>query len=94
MTTFALITENDNSKLFERVKLIYSEDSCVKIDKSIILIQSDTEALAKQVCDRIQTGIEPHCKMQDYGRNVVFSITSYNGWHFRSMWDWLNTKGV
>lgn len=94
MTTFVLISEAENGKIFERVQEIYPGDSSIKIDPITILIHSETEALAKQVCTKIEGEGESAFNINGTGKYVVFSINSFHGYHLKSMWDWLNTKGV
>lgn len=93
MAKFVLITEAPNDSFFQRVSNVYGPDDCLKVSDTLILIHSQDELTANQVSSRIdQDGPSP---LKELGvRYVIFSVTSYQGWHMNSMWTWLNSKGI
>lgn len=94
MTIFVLVTENDNETFFQKVQDVYPDDESVCVDKNIILIHSEKDGLASQVSDKIQGEDKALVDLSTLGRHAFFSIDSYHGWHYMSMWDWLKSKGL
>ncbi|HGA3336242.1 hypothetical protein [Enterobacter hormaechei] len=94
MSTFAVISDVDNKKLLQRIESIYSAEEIHKVDSRLLLISSEKDVIAKSVYDKIEgDGVEFTCKGDaEIGRFVIFSITSYYGLHYTSMWEWLAGK--
>lgn len=93
MAKFVLIPEAQGDIFFERVSKVYGPSDCLKISDGLILIHSMSELTADQVVSRIDA--ENGVALKDLNiRYVLFSVTSYQGWHMNSMWTWLNSKGI
>lgn len=93
MSTFAVISDVDNEKLLQRIQSIYAAEEIHAVDSRLILISSEKDLIAKNVYDKIEgDGVDFTCKGDDVGRIVIFSITSYYGVHYSSMWEWLAGK--
>ncbi|CAI2056905.1 Uncharacterised protein [Serratia quinivorans] len=89
MATFAVISDRDNEKLHVRVLEIFPEDDVMKADNRLIFIASSKDNLAKQITEKIESnGVH----LKEYGRVIAFSITSYQGYHYTKVWEWLKGK--
>ncbi|ELC0798990.1 TPA: hypothetical protein MJE31_26925 [Klebsiella pneumoniae] len=89
MTTFAVISDQDNEKLLSRIGEIFPSEDVIKVDSRLILVSSEEDAVAKQITVKIESN---GVRLKEYGRVVVFSITSYQGYHYKKMWEWLQGK--
>lgn len=93
MAKFVLVTEAQNDLIFNRVEEAYGSADSFKVSDTLILIHSSAELTADQVVSRIDQN-HTDAPLKSIGvKFVVFSITSYQGWHLNSMWTWLNSKG-
>ncbi|MGP2977777.1 hypothetical protein ACTVLL_11590 [Serratia nevei] len=89
MATFAVISDRDNEKLHARVLEVFPKEDVLQVDKRLILISSSKYNVAKEVTGEIEAN---GTHLKEYGRVVAFSITSYQGYHYTKMWDWLKGK--
>lgn len=86
MTAFAIVTPNKNEALDQRLKDIYEEQDVLFVDDNLRIVYSDKEVTAESVFIKLE-----HSK-EKYGRVILFSVSSYYGFHARSVWDWLNSR--
>ncbi|HDC4619833.1 hypothetical protein [Enterobacter asburiae] len=89
MTIFAVISDSENKALFERMGEIFEAEDLLKVDERVILVSSGEFSIARQITQKIEENGVP---LKTYGRVVAFSITSYQGYHYKKMWEWLQGK--
>lgn len=89
MAIFAVVSDRDNTKLFTRIRELFPADNLKKVDDHLIMVISTEDSTAKQLTVKIEKNGTP---LKDYGRVVAFSISSYQGFHKKSLWEWLQGK--
>lgn len=86
MTNFAIVTPAKNEALDQRLKEIYEEQDVLFVDDNLRIVSSDKEVTAESLYIKLE-----HSK-DKYGRVIVFSVSSYYGFHAKSVWEWLTSR--
>ncbi|EEW2173261.1 hypothetical protein D9D59_26750 [Escherichia coli] len=90
MTTFAVVLNDDDEKLVARINEIFPKECVFQVDSRLILIHSEKTMLAKEIFEKIDT--DGAYRAGDVVNFVIFSISSYYGIHYTSMWEWLEGR--
>lgn len=83
MAIFLVAADTPNLDLKNRIREQYPNDY-FEINPSLWLISADK--VTRQLADEL--GIPGG----SLGRAVVFLVDSYNGWHKKSLWEWVKLK--
>lgn len=90
MTIFAISSDTNSTQLKEKLKSIYGSEF-LEVDSHLCLVSTDKAVTAEQVSKNI-SGENP--LNPAYGSYIVFSVSSYYGFHSKSVWEWMQAKGV
>ena len=88
MTTFAISSKGKSPELDQKLKEVYGEDNFHQVDENLRIIISQNDVSAQDVYNRIFS------EGNSFGNFVIFSVTSYFGYHSKSTWEWLKLKGA
>lgn len=89
MTTFAVVLNDDDEKLVARINEIFPKE-CVFRRLQIDSDPLRKTMLAKEIFEKIDT--DGAYRAGDVVNFVIFSISSYYGIHYTSMWEWLEGR--
>ncbi|MFD3231612.1 hypothetical protein [Rahnella aceris] len=91
MTTFAISSSSKSDSLNVKLKELFGEENFYQVDDVLRIIISEKDVTAGDVFKKITEGKEIN---DEYGRYVIFSVTSYFGYHDVNLWNWMKAKGV
>jgi len=92
MTTFAISSASKSDALNLKLKELYGEENFFEVDDHLRIIISEKDVTAQDVYTKIVDSNEE--ERGSYGLYVVFSVSSYFGYHNKKVWNWLKAKGA
>lgn len=81
MATFLVASEEDRPDLEAKIAEEFGEEHYVLRKGSQWIVEA--EMTTPEVTDALDI------RDGTYGRAVVFATSNYFGWHYRSLWEWL-----
>lgn len=91
MTIFAVSSDTGSSALKERLKLVFGIDDFLVVDNYLCLVSTDKSATAEDIFNKINNG---NPLATEFGNYIVFTVNSYYGFHVKTVWEWMQAKGV